>query len=127
MFEFITTVLTLVDYYASDHSDQFAKNEGSYVTCMVLLAIYGLLTAGLSYSVFKEVRNLKTKKWIDISLHVSRTVVMIVVIVLFFMTKGYEVELGFWIVTNMTFFVVNGCYMLFKMFHKRGCNKKTKV
>lgn len=50
-FEFIMTVIMMIEYYAED-GEQFKNRTDSYLCSMIILLIYGLITASQNFTLF---------------------------------------------------------------------------
>ena len=44
-FEIISTIIMITEYYNKGYSSQFPKTNGTYLPSMIMLAIYGIVTA----------------------------------------------------------------------------------
>jgi len=44
-FEIISTIIMITEYYNKGYSSQFPNTYGTYLPSMILLAIYGIVTA----------------------------------------------------------------------------------
>lgn len=45
------TVIMMIEYYAED-GEQFKNRTDSYLCCMIILLVYGLITASQNFTLF---------------------------------------------------------------------------
>lgn len=111
-FEIVSTSIMFIEYYLQRDHTLFPDRNGSYLTSIVLLLVYGIVTAGQSFRIFKILRKdqewMKPKIWL--SLHLMRFGLMVASTVLLFTQKGKEVLFGFWVLTNAVFFICDTAY-----------------
>lgn len=89
-FESAMTIIILIEYYASPNSTNFHLNFGTYLPAMLVLLVYGLLTALQTFTMFYSGSEESERK-VSIVLTVLRTLLMAVSLVLLLTQDGSEV------------------------------------
>ena len=101
------TSIILAEYYRSENEPQFGEATGTYLYSMIVLMVYGVVTAAESFVLFRQTTHDKSKKWACyISLHLLRLILIVASVVLMWFADGNEVLFGLWILTNFCVFVI---------------------